>query len=66
MLIKIGWPELVTLIGFAFLAYACGRISRRLGYSAWWGLLIMLPLVGPFIWAYYVAFASWPITARRD
>jgi hypothetical protein len=37
------------------------KISERLGFSKWWGLLVLIPFgTGMMIWAYYVAFSKWP------
>jgi len=49
---------LVLGVTLALIAPFC-MISKRLGYSPWWGLLIAPPL-GIVVWAYYVAFAKWP------
>ncbi|TMQ02324.1 MAG: hypothetical protein E6J91_52575 [Deltaproteobacteria bacterium] len=35
------------------------RICKRVGYSPWLSLLILLPLVN-LVFIYYVAFAEWP------
>lgn len=58
---SFGLPEfLVVLPIFAIVgAIPFFRISKRLGYSAWWGLVNLLPF-GTIIWAYYVAFSKWP------
>jgi hypothetical protein len=63
MLRSLGLPEAFVL-SIAFMIVILGavpffRISKRLGYSRWWGLLNLCPF-GTVVWAYYVAFAHWP------
>jgi hypothetical protein len=44
-------------------AVALGLISRRAGFSLWWGFGVMVPIVGPLLaigWIWYMAFARWP------
>jgi hypothetical protein len=40
-------------------------ITKRLGWEPFWSLLMIVPL-GNLIWAYYVAFAKWPIDQQRS
>jgi hypothetical protein len=61
--IGLGYPELfVVAVVFGVLVIAtipfC-KISARLGFSKWWGLLNLCSL-GTLIWAYYIGFSKWP------
>jgi len=63
MLRSIGWQELLIVsvpVGLAVAATIpfC-KISERLGFSKWWGLLNLCPF-GTIVWAYYVGFSKWP------
>lgn len=44
---------------FAFLVWAEIRIIRKAGYSGWWILTILIPVVN-FIMIYVFAFSTWP------
>jgi hypothetical protein len=56
-----GVPELAFLIAFAaaVCVYPACRVSKKAGFSAWWGLLFGLP---PFhlVWIWYLATVEWP------
>lgn len=41
-------------------ALVFGTICRKAGYSAWWGVLMLVPLVN-LIWLIYFASSLWPI-----
>lgn len=45
---------------FVFLAYCWARICAKAGFPAWWGLLLMVPIINliPFL---YLAFGPWPV-----
>jgi hypothetical protein len=63
MLRSLGLPELLVIalvLGVVVVATIpfC-KISERLGFSKWWGLLNLCPF-GTMIWAYYVGFSKWP------
>jgi hypothetical protein len=50
----------LVLIVWAFVA-VFGRILKRAGYSRWWLLLTVVPLLN-LIMLWVFAFASWPVT----
>jgi hypothetical protein len=54
---------IVVLIVWAFVA-VFGRILSRAGYSRWWLLTMVVPLVN-LIMLWVFAFASWPVTRPR-
>ncbi len=39
------------------------KISTKAGYSGWWSLLMLVPLVN-LIYLYYLAFSNWPALRR--
>lgn len=39
------------------------RICQRVGYSGWWSLLVLFPLLNLGL-LYFLAFADWPASAR--
>jgi hypothetical protein len=51
---------LAALYGVAFLA---GRVSKKAGYSRWWGILFVVPLAN-VAWVWYLAHADWPALRR--
>ena len=53
----------LVLIVWAFVA-VFGRILNRAGYSRWWLLTMVVPLVN-LIMLWVFAFASWPVTTPR-
>jgi len=53
----------LVLIVWAFVA-VFGRILNRAGYSRWWLLTIVVPLLN-LIMLWVFAFASWPVTRSR-
>jgi hypothetical protein len=56
--------ELITiaLVAVVLIAVAIPfcKISERMGFSKWLGLLNLVAPLGTLIWAYYVGFAKWP------
>ena len=53
----------LVLIGVAFVA-VFGRILNRAGYSRWWLLTLVVPLVNlVMLWVF--AFGDWPAARRR-
>jgi hypothetical protein len=58
-----GWQWLIALFGlvvFIFFAWCYVRIIRRAGYSGWWALILLVPVVNlVMIWVF--AFSTWPI-----
>jgi len=59
-----GLRELIYLSPVLVLWAWCGGIvSRRAGFSRWWGLLMLLPPIGiAVIWVF--AYAAWPNLPR--
>ena len=59
------WHWLIV-IGVVFLiCYPIGRILKRIGYSAWWALLWILPLVNLIaLWVF--AYKRWPRDAQAS
>ena len=53
----------LVLIIWAFVA-VFGRILSRVGYSRWWLLTLVVPLVN-LIMLWVFAFANWPVTTPR-
>jgi len=57
----LGLVVLVLLL-WAFISIF-GRILSRAGYSRWWLLVMLVPLVNlVMVWVF--AFANWPVQAR--
>lgn len=51
---------LLTLIYLVILFYLYAKIAKKAGYSGWWALSMIIPLVGIImVWA--LAFSKWPI-----
>jgi uncharacterized membrane protein YhaH (DUF805 family) len=62
-------PSVVTLLALVLLAVPLvmiGRVLRRAGYSPWWALLVLVPLVNLVaLWVF--AYVRWPaIDGRPD
>ena len=50
----------LVVLGYAFLVcFPIARILRRLGYSGWWSLLAIVPLVN-LVAVWILAFGRWP------
>ena len=60
-------PSLATLLGLVLLAVPLlmiGRVLRRAGFSPWWALLVLVPLVNLVaLWVF--AYMRWPSIDRR-
>ena len=53
---------IVVAIAVVIPAILCCVIAKKAGFSKWWGILAVVPLVSLFaIW--YFAFADWPRAA---
>lgn len=55
------WSMVLLYLGFIYVVTGIpvARIMRRTGYSGWWSLLVLIPLVNLVgLWAF--AFARWP------
>lgn len=58
----IGIVEL-TVLAALFAVWIGGNIVRKAGYSRWWSLLLLVPIVNlVLIWLF--AFSSWPALER--
>ena len=53
----------LVLVVWAFVA-VFGRILNRAGYSRWWLLTVVVPLLN-LIMLWVFAFAIWPVTRPR-
>ena len=53
----------LVLIIWAFIA-VFGRILNRAGYSRWWLVIVVVPLLN-LIMLWVFAFANWPVTRPR-
>ena len=60
-------PSLVAVLALLLLAVPMGliaRVLRRAGYSSWWVLLVLVPLVNVVaLWAF--AYMRWPAIDRE-
>jgi uncharacterized membrane protein YhaH (DUF805 family) len=54
---------ILVLIVWAFVA-VFGRILNRAGYSRWWLLTMLVPVLN-LIMLWVFAFANWPVTKSR-
>jgi len=54
---------ILVLIVWAFVA-VFGRILNRAGYSRWWLLTLLVPVLN-LIMLWVFAFANWPVTKSR-
>ena len=53
------WHWLIVFLVIAFIVWPGVRILHKAGYSGWWSLLMLVPLVNIIvIWLF--AFAKWP------
>lgn len=50
----------VSLVIAAFFIWCYVRIIRRAGYSGWWVLILLVPVVN-FIMVWVFAFSTWPV-----
>jgi hypothetical protein len=55
----LGSPLVMLLIVLTILLVPVWRIVRRTGLSAWWSLLVFVPLVN-FVGLWLLAFVRWP------
>ncbi|WP_227010119.1 hypothetical protein [Pelagibius marinus] len=54
----------IALVFIALILWTCGRISRKAGFSGWWSLLMLIPLVNiVMIWVF--AFVEWPAEIKQ-
>jgi hypothetical protein len=67
-MVSLSIRHLVILVVLVLLVWAFvavfGRILNRAGYSRWWLLTVVVPLLN-LIMLWVFAFASWPVTRPR-
>ena len=56
---------LITTVTLALLAWPASRICRRVGFSPWLGVLIIVPIVNVVL-LWFVALARWPAMRPSD
>ena len=54
----------IGLIGFLIFAVPAATILRKAGYSRWWVLISLVPLLN-IIMFWVFAFARWPLEERN-
>ena len=50
---------IVLIVGLFILLWPVSRIANRAGYSGWWAVLLLVPVVN-LIMVWVFAFAEWP------
>jgi uncharacterized membrane protein YhaH (DUF805 family) len=50
---------LIPILLLGVIAWLTGRVAEKAGYSAWWGLLQFIPLLG-IVMTWVFAFVDWP------
>lgn len=59
------WGWLLVIAFMVAMIYPYVRILRRTGFSAWWLLTMLLPIVNMvMLWVF--AFVKWPAVDRAD
>ena len=53
------WQVLIAALIIAFVVWIYGTIATKAGYSRWWSLLMLVPIVN-LITVWVFAFANWP------
>jgi len=53
--------SLVSILVMAAVVGMTARIAQKAGYSGWWGLTQIVPLVG-LVMIWVLAFIDWPTT----
>lgn len=61
----IGIKELLIVLVVALIVSIFGRILIKAGYSRWWSLTLVVPLVN-FIMIWIFAYAKWPSLGKRN
>jgi hypothetical protein len=57
------WHWLIVLIIAVSIFYPYFRIIQKAGYTGWWALLMVVPLVN-FIMLWVLALSDWPALRR--
>jgi hypothetical protein len=50
---------LVLLLGMSLSLWVAVRVARKAGFSGWWSLTLIIPLVNLLV-IYWFAYVSWP------
>lgn len=59
------WSGLLGLAFVALLVWLFARIARKAGFSGWWSLLMLVPVVNVvLVWVF--AFVQWPAETRPE
>ncbi len=65
----IGAPEIliafVVLLIWASVIWPAARIARRLGFTPWLGVLVVIPMVNMLL-LWFVALAEWPAMESKQ
>lgn len=57
----LGLPEVIIIMIIGILIVLPNwKIFSRAGFSGWWSLLMILPIINILL-EYYLAYAEWPI-----
>lgn len=57
------WQLLILVVLVAIPVVVFGPVSRKAGFSRWWSLLLLVPIVNILlVWAF--AFIAWPAEKR--
>jgi uncharacterized membrane protein YhaH (DUF805 family) len=54
---------LIVVVVLAIYLIPAAAIAKKAGYSGWWCLILLVPLVN-LIMIYVFAFANWPVLRR--
>jgi len=53
------WHLVILFVFIAITVLAFGPVAKKAGYSRWWSLLLVIPLVN-LIMVWVFAFMKWP------
>jgi hypothetical protein len=59
----LGSPLFMMMLILTIVVIPISRIVKRTGHSAWWSLLVFVPLAN-FIGLWMLAFSQWPAIDR--
>lgn len=58
------WHWIIVLFVLAIPIWLCSRTVARAGFSAWWGVLCIVPVINVImLWVF--AYAKWPALPER-
>jgi hypothetical protein len=63
--ISTGSLSLIYVLALAVLIVGFSQILRKAGYSPWWALLALIPVVN-LVMLLVFAFANWPVLRRTS